>query len=171
MSGPAKTSGPEEGAAHPPLALQAWADGACLGNPGPGGWGVVLALPGESAPRERSGGEGRSTNNRMELEAAIQALALAKEAAGPAPLALELRSDSEYLCKGFTEWLPAWKRRGWRTASRKPVENQDLWLRLEEAAAGTALSLIWVRGHAGEPGNERADALAYAAAKKAAAAT
>jgi ribonuclease HI len=131
----------------------AFTDGACRGNPGPGGWGVVL----RSGERERrlSGGEPETTNNRMELTAAIEALAALKE-----PCRVSLYTDSTYVRNGITEWLPAWKRRGWRTAGKKPVKNQDLWQRLEAATNGHEVDWHWVKGHAGHPGNELADALA-----------
>jgi ribonuclease HI len=131
----------------------AFTDGACRGNPGPGGWGVVL----RSGERERrlSGGEPETTNNRMELTAAIEALAALKE-----PCRVSLYTDSTYVRNGITEWLPAWKRRGWRTAGRKPVKNLDLWQRLEAVTNGHEVDWHWVKGHAGHPGNELADALA-----------
>lgn len=133
--------------------MVAFTDGACRGNPGPGGWGVVL----RSGERERrlSGGEPETTNNRMELTAAIEALAALKE-----PCRVSLYTDSTYVRNGITEWLPAWKRRGWRTAGKKPVKNQDLWQRLEAATNGHEVDWHWVKGHAGHPGNELADALA-----------
>jgi len=131
----------------------AFTDGACRGNPGPGGWGVVL----RSGDSERllHGGERDTTNNRMELMAAIEALAALKE-----PCRINLYTDSQYVRNGITEWLPNWVRRGWRTASRKPVKNQDLWQRLSTLADGHQVEWHWVKGHAGHPGNELADALA-----------
>jgi ribonuclease HI len=134
-------------------AVEAYADGACRGNPGPGGWGVLLRAGGHE--RELHGGEARTTNNRMELTAVIRAL----EALG-ARSRVRLYTDSQYVQKGITEWIHDWKRRGWRTAGKKPVKNQDLWLRLEELARAHEVEWHWVRGHAGHPGNERADALA-----------
>jgi ribonuclease HI len=131
-------------------------DGACRGNPGPGGWGAVLAF-GETT-RELSGAEPATTNNRMELTAAIAALEALKE-----PCAVDLHTDSQYLRLGITEWLPQWKRRDWKTAGRKPVKNRELWERLDVVAARHAVSWHWVKGHSGDPGNERADALANAA--------
>ena len=134
-------------------AAEVYADGACRGNPGPGGWGVLLLEDGRE--RELVGGEPSTTNNRMELTAVIRAL----EAIAPAR-PVRLYTDSQYVQKGITEWIHDWKRRGWRTAGRKPVKNQDLWQRLDELARGRALEWHWVRGHSGHPGNERADALA-----------
>lgn len=128
-------------------------DGACRGNPGPGGWGVRLQW-GEHV-RELSGGEAPTTNNRMELMAAIHALESLRE-----PCRVQLHTDSRYVLQGLTEWLPGWKQRGWKTADRKPVKNQDLWQRLDTAAARHDIDWRWVKGHAGDLGNERADALA-----------
>jgi ribonuclease HI len=131
----------------------AFTDGACRGNPGPGGWGVVLRA-GDSE-RLLHGGEPDTTNNRMELMAAIEALAALKE-----PCRVNLYTDSKYVRNGITEWLPNWVRRGWRTVSRKPVKNQDLWQRLSTLADAHRVEWHWVKGHAGHPGNELADALA-----------
>jgi ribonuclease HI len=131
-------------------------DGACSGNPGPGGWGAVLRWRGHV--RELSGFEPATTNNRMELLAAINALETLKR-----PMRVLLRTDSNYLRHGITTWLPAWKNRGWRTADKKPVKNQDLWQRLEQALAPHDVEWRWVRGHSGDPDNERADQLARAA--------
>ncbi|NAZ38076.1 ribonuclease HI [Rubellimicrobium sp. CFH 75288] len=139
-------------------ALFAFTDGACSGNPGPGGWGAILqARAGGTVLRERAlkGGEALTTNNRMELMAAIAALEALER-----PSAVSVVTDSAYLKGGITEWLPGWKRRGWRTADGKPVKNEDLWRRLEAAAAPHRVTWCWVRGHAGHPENERADALA-----------
>lgn len=130
-----------------------YTDGACKGNPGPGGWGVVLEYKGRT--RDHKGAEPETTNNRMELMAAIQALEILKE-----PCRVDLYTDSNYLRQGITEWLAQWKRRGWKTAARKPVKNQDLWQRLDAAAARHEVHWHWVRGHSGNPGNEAADALA-----------
>jgi ribonuclease HI len=131
----------------------AYTDGACRGNPGPGGWGVLLTEA--SGDRELMGAEPATTNNRMELMGAIVALeSLA------APSAVALHTDSQYVQLGITQWLANWKRRGWKTADRKPVKNQDLWMRLEAAAARHQVDWRWVKGHAGDPGNERVDALA-----------
>jgi ribonuclease HI len=133
--------------------VEAFTDGACRGNPGPGGWGVVLRSG--ARVRELSGGEPATTNNRMELTAAIEALAALK-----ARCHVDLYTDSTYVRSGITEWLPAWRARGWRTADRKPVKNQDLWMRLADLAQGHDVAWHWVKGHAGHPENERADALA-----------
>jgi len=133
--------------------VQAFTDGACRGNPGPGGWGVLLRY-GEHE-RELYGGAAETTNNRMELTAAIRALEALER-----PCSVVLTTDSQYVRRGITEWLPGWKRRGWRTASRKPVQNQDLWQRLDELAAYHQVEWRWVRGHTGHAENERADALA-----------
>lgn len=134
-------------------AVEVYADGACRGNPGPGGWGVLLRQGGRE--RELHGGEALTTNNRMELTAVIRAL----EALEPGAM-VRVYTDSQYVQKGISGWIHDWKRRGWRTADRKPVKNQDLWLRLDELARGHAVEWHWVRGHAGHPENERADALA-----------
>lgn len=128
-------------------------DGACRGNPGPGGWGVLLQYNGHR--KELCGGEAETTNNRMELMAAIQGLESLRE-----PCDVMLHTDSTYVMKGLTEWMKSWKRRGWKTADGKPVKNQDLWQRLDEAAARHSVEWRWVKGHAGDPGNEAADALA-----------
>jgi ribonuclease HI len=130
-----------------------YTDGACRGNPGPGGWGAILTM-GERE-REISGGELATTNNRMELMAAIQALeALTR------PCRVELHTDSQYVRTGVTEWLAGWKARGWKTAAKAPVKNEDLWRRLDEARARHTVDWRWVKGHNGHPMNERADALA-----------
>ncbi|PCJ61157.1 MAG: ribonuclease HI [Rhodospirillaceae bacterium] len=128
-------------------------DGACSGNPGPGGWGAILTFRGKT--REICGGERDTTNNRMEMMAAIRALESLTR-----PVSARLYTDSTYLKNGITTWLPGWKARGWKTASRKPVKNQDLWQRLEAALTPHEVSWHWVKGHAGHPENERADALA-----------
>lgn len=130
-----------------------YTDGACKGNPGPGGWGVLLEWNGRE--KELFGGEMETTNNRMELMAAIEALNALK---GPSTVALY--TDSKYVMDGVQKWLPNWKRNGWRTAAKKPVKNEDLWQRLDEAAARHEIRWTWVKGHTGHPGNERADALA-----------
>lgn len=130
-----------------------YTDGACRGNPGPGGWGAVLQY-GEHQ-RELYGGEPDTTNNRMELTAALQALEALRE-----PCEIDLTTDSEYVRKGITEWLPAWKKRNWKTADRKPVKNADLWQALEQAAARHLVRWHWVKGHSGHNGNEQADMLA-----------
>lgn len=136
-----------------------YTDGACLGNPGPGGWGAVLTCRGHC--RELSGGEAETTNNRMELTAAFMALEALRDDCD-----VELHTDSRYVQQGIREWLPNWKRRGWRTASGSAVKNADLWQRLERAAAPHRIDWCWVKGHAGNPGNERADALASEAARR-----
>jgi ribonuclease HI len=133
--------------------VQIWTDGACSGNPGPGGWGAVLVW-GDSQ-RELSGGEADTTNNRMEMMAAIAGLEALKRAC-----TVELVTDSVYLKDGFTKWLRGWKSRGWKTADGKPVKNVDLWQRLEAAMGDHTVSWRWVKGHAGHPLNERADELA-----------
>jgi ribonuclease HI len=130
-----------------------YTDGACSGNPGPGGWGVVLRWNGTE--KELHGGDPQTTNNRMELIAAIQALEALNR-----PSQVQLHTDSTYLLNGITKWIAAWQRNGWRTSARKPVKNEDLWRRLVEAMNGHEVSWLWVKGHAGEEGNERADALA-----------
>ncbi len=140
--------------------VEIFTDGACSGNPGPGGWGAVLRY-GEVA-KEMSGGEALTTNNRMELMAAIAGLEALKW-----PCRVALFTDSQYLRDGITRWLPGWKARGWRTADKKPVKNIDLWQRLEQAAAPHQVEWHWVKGHAGHPENERADALARGAIAKA----
>jgi ribonuclease HI len=132
-----------------------WTDGACSGNPGPGGWGAVLVWNGHE--RELSGGEPLTTNNRMELMAAIAALEALKRGE-----AVDLYTDSQYLRGGITGWIHGWKKNGWRTSDRKPVKNAELWQRLEEAAKRHDITWHWVRGHAGTEANERADALARA---------
>lgn len=133
--------------------VYAFTDGACRGNPGPGGWGVVLRC--RDRERELSGGELATTNNRMELMAAIQALESLTR-----PCRVTICTDSQYLLKGITEWLPNWVRRGWKTASKSPVKNADLWRRLVAAQTSHRVAWEWVRGHSGHPENERADALA-----------
>jgi len=133
--------------------VRVYTDGACKGNPGPGGWGALLRSGAHE--RELYGGDPATTNNRMELTAVIRALAALKR-----PSEVEVYTDSEYVKKGITEWLAAWKRRGWKTADRKPVKNADLWRELDEAAGRHRVRWHWVRGHAGHPENERADALA-----------
>lgn len=130
-----------------------YTDGACRGNPGPGGWGAVLRCG--DVEREICGGEAQTTNNRMELTAAIRALEALKERC-----AVDLHTDSTYVRDGITEWMDAWKRRGWRTAARKPVRNQDLWQALDALSAQHDVSWHWVKGHSGHDGNERADMLA-----------
>ncbi|MGR9046035.1 MAG: ribonuclease HI [Gammaproteobacteria bacterium] len=128
-------------------------DGACRGNPGPGGWGAVLQY--KERTKELSGGEWETTNNRMELMAAIQALESLKRSCQ-----VEMHTDSKYVMLGITEWLPNWKRRGWKTAARKPVKNEDLWRRLDQAISRHQIRWKWVKGHSGDVGNEKADRLA-----------
>lgn len=129
-------------------------DGACRGNPGPGGWGALLQTGG-GHEKELWGGERQTTNNRMELMAAISALEALKK-----PCRVDLHTDSLYVMKGVTEWLPGWKARGWRTADKKPVKNDDLWRRLDEARRRHEVHWRWVKGHSGHELNDRADALA-----------
>jgi ribonuclease HI len=133
--------------------VEIFTDGACRGNPGPGGWGAVLRYKGRE--RTLKGAEPETTNNRMELTAAIVALETLTR-----PCAVTLTTDSQYVKQGVTQWIHQWKRRGWRTADRKPVKNQDLWQRLDAAAARHDVQWFWVRGHAGHPENELADQLA-----------
>jgi ribonuclease HI len=136
--------------------VEIYTDGACRGNPGPGGWGATLEM-GEHF-RELSGAEAMTTNNRMELTAVISALEALKR-----PVPVKLYTDSEYVRRGITEWLKSWKARGWKTADKKPVKNQDLWERLDTVAAQHQIEWHWVKGHSGVPGNERVDRLANAA--------
>jgi ribonuclease HI len=133
--------------------VEAFTDGACRGNPGPGGWGVVLRSGGRE--KELWGGEPATTNNRMELTAAIEALQALKK-----PSRVALYTDSTYVRSGITDWVHAWRARGWRTADRKPVKNQDLWQALSSLAERHDVQWHWVRGHSGHPENERADGLA-----------
>jgi ribonuclease HI len=130
-----------------------YTDGACKGNPGPGGWGALLGFQGQS--RELFGGEIHTTNNRMELTAVIEALRVLKR-----PCAVTLHTDSKYVQQGISEWVKNWQRNGWKTSDRKPVKNADLWLILVEEAQRHEINWRWVKGHAGDPGNERADELA-----------
>jgi ribonuclease HI len=139
------------GRARPKVVI--YTDGACSGNPGPGGWGAIL-VSGEHR-KEISGGEPATTNNRMELLAAISALEALKR-----PSQVELHTDSNYLKDGITKWIFGWKRNGWKTADKKPVKNQELWQRLDEAKGRHEIDWHWVKGHAGHPENERADELA-----------
>ncbi|GAW86504.1 ribonuclease HI [Bathymodiolus platifrons methanotrophic gill symbiont] len=133
--------------------VEIYTDGACRGNPGPGGWGVWLKRG--DAEKELFGGEQETTNNRMELMAAIQALEILNQ-----PCAVKLYSDSKYVLQGITEWMVNWKKRGWKTAAKKPVKNEDLWRRLDSAMQKHEIDWTWVKGHSGNPGNERADQLA-----------
>jgi ribonuclease HI len=134
-------------------AVEIFTDGACSGNPGPGGWGALLVFKGQE--RELTGGEATTTNNRMELMAAIQALEALRR-----PVRVRLHTDSNYLREGITRWIHVWKQKGWKTADKKPVKNVDLWQRLDAARGRHDVEWHWVRGHAGHDGNERADALA-----------
>jgi len=135
--------------------VEIWTDGACSGNPGPGGWGALLRYG--TLDKELNGGEPDTTNNRMELTAAIMALEALKR-----PCTVDLHTDSQYMRGGITGWIKGWKRNGWRTADKKPVKNVDLWQRLDEAAARHAVTWHWVKGHAGDENNERVDELARA---------
>ena len=140
--------------------LFAYTDGACSGNPGPGGWGALLiARDGDTILKERelNGGEAETTNNRMELLAAINALETFDR-----PTTVTIVTDSSYVKDGITEWIHGWKARGWKTAGKKPVKNEDLWRRLDDAASRHDVTWEWVKGHAGHPENEKADALARA---------
>lgn len=133
--------------------VEIFCDGACKGNPGPGGWGALLRFGAHE--KEMRGGEALTTNNRMELMAVIQALEALKR-----PVPVRVVTDSQYLRQGVTQWMPRWKRNGWLTAARQPVKNQDLWERLDRALGEHEIEWRWVKGHAGHPENERADALA-----------
>jgi ribonuclease HI len=133
-----------------------YTDGACSGNPGPGGWGSVLLYNGHR--REMSGGDAETTNNRMEMMAVIQALESLKR-----PCSVMIYTDSVYVMKGITEWIEQWKKRGWKTAAKKPVKNVELWQRLEQAIHSHEVKWTWVKGHSGVPENERADELATTA--------
>lgn len=134
-------------------AVEIYTDGACKGNPGPGGWGAWLRSGMNN--KELFGGEAQTTNNRMELTAVIEALGTLKR-----PCKVKLHTDSQYVKNGISVWIHDWKRRGWRTADKKPVKNEDLWRKLDDAVQGHDIEWIWVKGHAGDPGNERADELA-----------
>jgi ribonuclease HI len=133
--------------------IEIWADGGCRGNPGPGGWGVLLRAG--AREKELWGSEPATTNNRMELTAVIRALEAMKR-----PVQARIHTDSQYVQKGISEWIHGWKRNGWRTSDKKPVKNADLWQELDQLATQHRLEWLWVKGHAGDPGNERADALA-----------
>jgi ribonuclease HI len=135
--------------------IDIWTDGACSGNPGPGGWGVILSYKGTQ--KELAGGEAMTTNNRMELMGAIAALESLTR-----PCTVALHTDSQYLRQGITAWIHGWKKNGWKTADRKPVKNEELWKRLDAALKQHRIEWKWVKGHAGDPMNERADELARA---------
>lgn len=139
--------------AGPDAAVELFTDGACSGNPGPGGWGAILRYKG--VEKELCGGEPATTNNRMEMTAVIEGLNSLKR-----PCRVDVWTDSQYVQKGISEWLRAWKVRGWKTADKKPVKNEDLWRALDQAASRHQVRWHWVKGHAGHPENERADALA-----------
>lgn len=139
--------------------VEIYTDGACSGNPGPGGWGVILRWNGHE--KELSGGEFETTNNRMEMMAVIKGLEALKKSSSVA-----LYTDSQYVQKGITEWLEGWKAKGWKTANKKPVKNQDLWQRIDSLIQEHDVEFHWVRGHDGHPENERADQLAVAAIPK-----
>ncbi len=143
----------DESAPTAAKAVEIFTDGACSGNPGPGGWGAILRFG--AVEKELYGGEADTTNNRMELMAAIQALEALKR-----PVTVRLYTDSEYVKNGITKWIHGWKAKGWKTADNKPVKNTDLWQRLEAARKPHSVEFHWVRGHDGHPENERADALA-----------
>ena len=135
------------------LITQIYTDGGCRGNPGPGGWGVVLQAG--SAKKELWGGEANTTNNRMELTAVIRALGALTR-----PASVQIHTDSQYVQKGISQWIHNWKRNGWKTADKKPVKNADLWQELDRISQQHRITWLWVKGHAGHPGNERADTLA-----------
>lgn len=149
---PSPASDPAAGAAPQPT-VDIFTDGACSGNPGPGGWGAILRYGDKE--KELHGGEPQTTNNRMEMLAVISALNTLKR-----PCTVNLYTDSQYVQKGISEWIWGWKKRGWKTASKQPVKNEDLWRALDEAQARHDIHWHWVKGHAGHPENERADALA-----------
>jgi len=144
------------------MSVEIYTDGACKGNPGPGGWGALLKFG--SSEKEIFGGELGTTNNRMELTAVIRALEALKR-----PCTIKLHADSQYVLKGISEWLPGWKARGWKTAAKQPVKNVDLWQQLDALVShgGHTIEWNWVRGHDGNPGNERADELANAGVEEA----
>lgn len=139
------------------MTIKIYTDGACSGNPGPGGWGAILRWNGHE--KELSGGEKETTNNRMEMMAVIKALEALKNNKTP----VEIHTDSKYVMDGITKWIAGWRARGWKTADKKPVKNQDLWERIDSLVSGHKVTFFWVKGHAGHPENERADQLAVAA--------
>mgnify|MGYP001297639140 CR=1 FL=1 len=138
--------------AHHPIVC-IYTDGACLGNPGPGGWAALLCF--NNSEKELSGGEPETTNNRMEMKAVIEGLSALKR-----PCTVEVHTDSQYVQKGITEWIEGWKKRNWKTAAKKPVKNLDLWQQLDEVQSLHSVSWHWVKGHSGHPENERVDDLA-----------
>jgi ribonuclease HI len=144
--------------------IDIYTDGACSGNPGPGGWGAILRHG--DTEKELFGGEGLTTNNRMEMMAVIEALRALKQ-----PVTARVHTDSQYVQKGISEWIHGWKRRGWKTAGKEPVKNEDLWREMDRLAAQHDIEWIWVKGHAGHPENERADALARRGVEQARAGT
>jgi len=159
-------AGPAHGLSSRPVSkphVQLFTDGACSGNPGPGGWAYILRDRATGAEHEESGGEPETTNNRMELTAAIEGLAALR-----APSFVDLYSDSQYVLKGLSEWMASWKRRGWRTSGKQPVKNRELWERLDALRERHDVRFHWIRGHEGHPENERADRLAVAARDRAA---
>ncbi|HLA34706.1 MAG TPA: ribonuclease HI [Rhodocyclaceae bacterium] len=133
--------------------IEIYTDGACSGNPGPGGWGAILRM--DQVEKELFGGEAQTTNNRMEMMAVIEALRALKR-----PVQAKIYTDSQYVQKGISEWIHGWKRRGWMTAGKQPVKNEDLWRELDRLAGAHKIEWLWVKGHAGHPENERCDALA-----------
>ncbi|MBU6414471.1 MAG: ribonuclease HI [Planctomycetes bacterium] len=141
--------------------IELYTDGACSGNPGPGGWACVLKHPATGSRKELSGGEAATTNNRMELRAAIEGLRLLKT-----PTRVDLTSDSKYVLDGLSSWLAGWKKQGWKTASKQPVKNQDLWQVLDELIQMHEVHFHWIKGHSAHPENERCDELAVLEAKK-----
>ena len=145
-------------AEHPLEYMRLFTDGACKGNPGPGGWAFILQHPASGRAVEGSGGEAQTPNNRMEMMAVIRGLRTLR-----LPLTLDLYSDSQYVLNGLREWVPRWKKRGWRTAEGAPVKNQDLWVELDALLVVHRVSFHWVRGHSGHPENTRCDRLAVAA--------
>jgi len=143
-----------------PTTVELYTDGACSGNPGPGGWAYILKHAASGAAREASGGDPATTNNRMELQAVIEGLTALKR-----PSTVELYSDSQYVLNGLKSWIKGWKAKGWKTASKAPVKNQDLWMTLDQLAAQHKVTFHWVKGHNEHPENERCDELAVAACK------
>ena len=146
------------GGDEPQTKVELYTDGACSGNPGPGGWAYILRHPATSQEKEGSGGDPATTNNRMELQAVIEGLAILTR-----PSTVELFSDSKYVLDGLEKWIVGWKKNGWQTKSRQPVKNRDLWERLDELKGTHVVKFNWVKGHAQHPENERADTLAVAA--------